>query len=166
MEEKNLNSDTISLNDIKERLKMQITKDQKKSLLKRTFLNIIIAISMILYLGILISGKFNIEREMFVTDLKVITISIMFIGIYIIEYAYRKDSIIYALNSFEVIIYGIMNLGIIYILKLYENKFTKAICIFALGIFIYYFCKIIYINVKNINKYKKDNNDIREIIKK
>ena len=166
MEGNKLNSDAINLNDIKERLKSKITRDQKKSLLKRTFLNLVMAISMILYLGIVISGKFNISRETFEIDLKVITICIMFIGIYIIEYAYKKDNIIYAINSLEIIAYGVVNLGIIYILKLYEAKFVKAICVLMLGIFIYYFCKIIYINVKNIRKYKQDNNDIREIIKK
>ena len=89
----------------------------------------------------------------------------------LVDLAYKKDNTQIALNALEIIGFGAVNLYLSYTIELYAMKLgleniTNVILYVGGAILIYYILKCIVIAVKNIKKFKKENNDIKEIIKK
>ncbi len=157
---------TVTLKQIKEVLGNKVNKDQKKSIIKDIFVNIFIAVIMIIYLVLLIMGSFNIDSEIYEQDIKVITLSILAIGIFILELSYKKDSTKIIIHGIEVLVFGASNLCLIYVMKLYFDNLTNIIKYIGTGVIGYYVLKTIICTIRNVRKYKKDNNDIREIVGK
>ena len=160
------NSNTVSLDEIKDALVVKVNVNQKKSMVKESLINIFTAIIMITYLIIIIMGSSNIDGDIFEKDIKVMTLSIWAIGIFILEMSYKKDNIKIALYGIEVIIFGAANLCLIYVTKLYFDNLVNIVTYIGIGVAVYYIIKSIAIVIVNVNKYKKDNNDIKEIVKK
>ena len=160
------NSNTVSLDEIKDALVVKVNVNQKKSMVKESLINIFTAIIMITYLIIIIMGSSNIDGDIFEKDIKVMTLSILAIGIFILEMSYKKDNIKIALYGIEVIIFGAANLCLIYVTKLYFDNLVNIVTYIGIGVAVYYIIKSIAIVIVNVNKYKKDNNDIKEIVKK
>ena len=158
--------ETVTLKQIKEAIQNKINKEQKQTLIKFILTNVYIAISMIIYLVLLIMGNKNIESSIFENDLKIITLCIAIIGILILENAYKKDSLSIALSSMEILTLGCSSLCLIYVQKMYFMNFNNIVKLILYGILGYYILKIIIFSIKRVKKYKKDNNDIKEIVKK
>lgn len=157
---------TVSLKEIKDVLGVKVNESQKKSMVKEILTNIFIAIIMVTYLIIVIMGSSNIDIEIFEKDIKVMTLSILAIGIFILEMSYKKDNIKVAMYGIEVLIFGASNLCLIYVIKLYLNNLINIITYIGIGVAVYYILKSVFIAIGNTRKYKKDNNDIKEIVKK
>lgn len=157
---------TVSLKEIKDVLGVKVNESQKKSMVKEILTNIFIAIIMVTYLIIVIMGSSNIDIEIFEKDIKVMTLSILAIGIFILEMSYKKDNIKVAMYGIEVLIFGASNLCLIYVIKLYLNNLINIITYMGIGVAVYYILKSVFIAIGNTRKYKKDNNDIKEIVKK
>lgn len=158
--------DTISLKEIREAIENKVDSRQKKSIVKEVLLNIGIAIIMIIYLLIIIMGSKNIDVETLEKDMKIMTFSILAIGIFILELSYKKDNSKIAINGIEVIIYSGINLCLVFVEKLYFNNLINIITNISIVISGYYIIKSLILSIVNIRKYKKDNSDIKEIIKK
>ena len=169
VEEKNLNDeskyDTISLKEIREAIENKVDTKQKRSILKEVFINMGMAVLMILYLVIVWMGNKNILGDVLVQDLKVMTLIILGIGIVILEVSYKRDNSKIALNSAETITFGGANLCLIYVVKLYRDNLIKVISYIGIVVIGYYIAKSIFMSINNIRKFKKNNNDIKEIIK-
>lgn len=155
----------VSLNEIKEKLGNKVNKQQKDIILKKTFLNIGILAIMLLYCIVLVIGKKNISIINLFKGTKILTLFIVIIGILILEIGYKKEKKDIFLNAIEIILFGHCNICLIYVLSLYPNQFINIVAYFGSGIIVYYFIKIIILLIWNIKKYKKENNDIKEIIK-
>lgn len=156
----------VSLKEIKEAIENKVNNSQKIDLIKEILLNIGIIITIIICLVILIMATRNIELNVLETDLKIFSLCILGIGILILEYAYKKDNMKIALTSLEIIVLGAINLCLIYVLKLNFNNITTVITWIGAIFTVYYVLKCLIITMQNIRKYKKDNNDIKQIIKK
>ena len=59
-----------------------------------------------------------------------------------------------------------INLCLVYVIKLNFERILKIVIYISIGVAAYYIIKTLYVLIKNIRKYKKANNDIKEIIKK
>ena len=159
-------SDAISLKEIEEVLKHKVGNEQRKSIVKDILINLGIATFMVFHLGMIFMGSKNIETNIFQNDIKIITIFILAIGIAILEFAYRKDNSKLALNSVEVLVFGAANVCLIYVLKLYYGSLFNLLSYIGITLIVYYIFKILTLSLISIRKYKKDNNDIKDIVKR
>lgn len=158
--------DTISLKEIREALGNRVEKSQRSIVIKEVLINIGIAVIMIIHLGLLVAGSKNIEISVFEKDMKIITLFIALIGIIVLEVSYKKDKIKLALNAVEILVFGAANLCLIYVGKLYMGEFLNFSLYVGAALIGYYIIKIISVSIVNVRKYKKENNDIKEIVKR
>ena len=158
--------DTISLKEIREALGNRVEKSQRSIVIKEALINIGIAVIMIIHLGLLVAGSKNIEISVFEKDMKIITLFIALIGIIVLEVSYKKDKIKLALNAVEILVFGAANLCLIYVGKLYMGEFLNFSLYVGAALIGYYIIKIISVSIVNVRKYKKENNDIKEIVKR
>lgn len=156
--------DTISLKEIREAIENKVDKNQKKSIIKETIINIGIAILMIIYLLIVIMGSKNIDPQTLEKDLKIMTLGILAVGIIVLEISYKKDKSKIALIGVETLVFGAANLCLIYIAKLHMDQLVRIINYISLVIAGYYIFKSIVLAITNISKFKKDNSDIKDIV--
>ena len=158
--------DTVSLKEIREALENKVSNIQKRNILKENIINILIAIVIVLYLIIVFMGSKNMSIELLETDLKVFSISFAIIGLIILELAYKKDNSKIAITGAEILIFGAINLCMMYVVKLYPTNLLNTVTYISIGVGCYYLIKVLIQSLKNVKKYKEDNNDIKEIIKK
>ena len=117
------------------------------------FINLIIAILMIIYFIFINLGYKNIENSILNKDLEVFCLVFLFVGIIIIEKAYRKDSGKIALYGIEILIFAFHTLTINHFLTIYNLDFQVYVLTSSYIFSIYYVlkCIIIYtIAKKNI----------------
>ena len=166
-EKKNSNTEKniVKLEEIKNVIdkKKKIPKGDLQKIIKPVFYNILIAIAIIIYFVLLIFGFQNIKSEVYITDLKVFSISILFLAIVLIEKAYKKDSGKIAIYGIETIIIAFATICLVYVDLMQNNKYIISAMIILYVFAIYYVLKsmIVYINSKK--KYFVDN--MKEIIK-
>lgn len=158
--------DTVSLEEIKEVLGNKVKKSQKSYVIKEALINFGIALFMIIHLVLLFAGSKNIEMSVFEKDMKIMTLFIALIGIIVLEVSYTKDKIKLALNAVEILVFGAANLCLIYVGKLYMDEFLNFSLYVGAALIGYYIIKIISVSIVNVRKYKKENNDIKEIVKR
>lgn len=130
----------------------------------KIFSNICLAIVIMIYLNFVILGFMNIESSIYITDLKVFSITLLFISIVIFEYAYKKDSGRYAVHGIEILTLAFITMAFIYINLILSDKFVYIVVLTLYVFAIYYVAKSIVI----YNKMKKRYfiNAMKEIIKK
>lgn len=158
--------DTVSLKEIRDAIENKVNESQKQSLVKKILINIGIAITMILYLILIIMGSKNIETIVLEKDIKIISLSILAIGIFVLEMAYKKDNNEMAINSLEILVFGASSLCLVYVIKLHFDNLINIITYIGGIVASYFILKLMILAITNVRKYKKDNSDIKEIIKK
>ena len=157
---------TISLKEIREAIENKVDNKQKKSVIKEILINCGIAIIMVLHLIIIMMGCKNITPETLDKDMKIITLFVLLIGIIMLEISYKKDNFKIAMHGIEVLVFGATNLCLIYIAKLYYGNLIKVLSYIGIGVAGYYIFKSIIISITSIKRFKKDNNDIKDIVHK
>ena len=157
---------TVSLKEIREALANKVNNEQKKNIVKEFLINVCIAIVMIVYLIIVMMGSKNISVDVLEKDIKIITLFILAIGIFILELSYKKDDVQLAMHGVEVLVFGSSNLCLIYVIKLYFNNLSNTITYIGIVVTIFYILKSLLLTVRDVKRYKNENNDIREIVKK
>lgn len=164
--------DTVSLKEIREALQNKVNDNQKQKVVKKVLINIGFAMAMIVYLIVVALATKNIELSVLEKDLKIITLGILVLGIGVLERAYKKDNSQMAINAVEILVFGAINLCMMYAIKINFIKLgdfkdvVNDITFIGSVVAGYYILKSIIISVKNVRKFKKENNDIKEIIKK
>ena len=164
--------DTVSLKEIREALQNKVNDNQKQKVVKKVLINIGFAMAMIVYLIVVALATKNIELSILEKDLKIITLGILVLGIGVLERAYKKDNSQMAINAVEILVFGAINLCMMYAIKINFIKLgdfkdvVNGITFIGSVVAGYYILKSIIISVKNVRKFKKENNDIKEIIKK
>ena len=132
---------------------------------KRVFQNIALAVIIMLYFCFIILGFNNIERQTFITDLKVFSVAILGIVILLFENGYKKDSGIIAIFGIETLFLDIITLLSVYVCVLRTEIFVFFIAITSYIFSIYYVGKSIVIYNKLRREYLKNLSDINEIVK-
>lgn len=160
--ENNSNENIIKFK--KEKTNMYKEKDQKA--LKKIFINLIIAIFVMLYLvGInLVYGQ--VQQEGIITVLKISTLLFLAVGLILIELAYKKESGLLLINAIEALIFAIHHLTTMHTIRLYNFDFKMYILTSSYIFSIYYVLKTIIIYTKEKRDYLKSLSDIKDIVKK
>lgn len=156
------------LEKIEKEIKEQTTipKDKMKEIYKEVFKNILFAIVLLIYFILINMGYISIKQEIFITDLKVFSMTLIITTICIFEYAYKKESGKYTIIGIEILMLAIATLLSIRIYTIYNNKFISTITSISLLFAIYYVSKAIVIYVKKKKEVVKTTNDIYKISKK
>lgn len=150
--------------EIREQTKLP--KEKMSKIYFKVFKNILFAIIVLIYFIFINMGYSSIMPNVFITDLKVFSITCIIITICTFEYAYKKDSGKYAINGIELLFLSICTLLSIRIYAVYNNKFVSAITSFALLFAIYYVVKATIIYVKEKKELKKQVNSIYKTAKR
>ncbi len=141
-------------------------KEKITEVYKDVFINIMYANIIVVYFILLILGYKLLEKNIFLTTIKVLSMVTIIADIVVLEIAYKKDSGKYAVKGIELMILAITTLVSLKIYMHYNNKFVSAITSIALLFAIYYVGKSIVIYMKQKREAKKYKNDIRKIAKK
>ena len=144
--------------------KKKLPKEEKSKLYRKIIINIIVACAMVLYLIFINLGCMHIEGEVFITDLKVFSLTLIAISIIIFESAYSKDDGGFAIFGIETLVVAIITLVSIYIYILHKENYIIYISVVSLVATVYYILKSIIIGIHGKKEYKKTISDVKEII--
>lgn len=140
-------------------------QEMNKKINATVFKNMVIAILIIVYFVFIDLGYANIEHNVFITDLKVFSISGLCVAITLFEKGYKKDNEGIFLSGIEVFALSFITLVMPY--TLFEGSYIVHYLAGSLAFLyfvIYYVLKSIW-QTKNIRR-DFEKSDIREIIKK
>ena len=143
-----------------------IPKKVRENIYDKIFVNTIIAILIVIYFGFLNLGYRNIEQEVFTTDLKVFSFSILVLSIILLEKGYKKDSPEIFLNGIETFCISFITLFMTHTFFESSDATRKIVSLSFLYISIYYMLKSVYVYVKEVKKYKSNMSDVRDIVSK
>jgi len=153
------------LKKIEEEISKQkkLPKEISEKLNKKIFENLIMVISIIIYLIFIILGYMNINTNAFITDLQVFSIALIITTIIVFEKAYKKDSGKLTIHGIEILILSIITMILPKIYYQYENIFVDVVGIVAILYVLYFTIKCIMIYVKTRKKIRKS--DVKKIAK-
>ncbi len=156
------------INELEKKIEQTKTmpKEINDKLNKKILDNLLIAVGIAIYSIFLICGFHNIEKAVYIKDLKIFSLFLLGLTIAIIEYSYKKQSGTIAIYAIESLVLAIITLFSTYICILQESKFLAYIALIFYLFAIYYIIKSIVIYKKTKNRYIKSLSDINEIIKK
>ena len=146
--------------------KKKIPKVIKEKISSKRFENIIFAVVILFYLMALNLGMSNIPTENYLVDLKVFSVFLLFITIFLFEIAYKKDIADFWLHSIEIMTCAIFTTYLIHLYSMFYNTFGSIIFLFAAICLIYYIIKILIMKKVIIKNYNKSLVDIGDIVKK
>lgn len=148
--------------NIKEQKKLP--KDVEYALNKKVFINIIIAIIVMVYLLFVNIGSINIDSIVFIKDLKVFSIMLIVLTIILFEYSYKKDNGVICINGIEVLVLAIITLLFPSAYVLQNRKFNLIVASVSFLFGAYYVGKSIIIYVRDKKRYFKETNEINRIL--
>lgn len=150
--------------EIEERKKIPL--EEKKKIRKKILINMAIMIGIICYLLVLNIGEKNIQTDIYLISLKVLSIISIIITLCLFEISYKKNNNEMILHSIETLILSLFTLFLISAYSLYYGSFYKVIYT-AMGVVgIYYIVKSCIIRKIMKNKYYKSLSDIKTIVAK
>lgn len=165
---KKANEDTtkeISITEIETTIKEKksIPKEELEKINQHIFYNVLVALGVILYFIFLNLGNMNIKSEIYITDLKVFSMCILFLAIVLMEKAYKKDNGEIAIYGIEMIVLALATVSLIYIKLMLSTRYTYIVTSISYIFAIYYLIKSIVIYLRKRKTYFI--NDMKEIIK-
>lgn len=149
--------------EIKRKTKMP--EKVKAKIRKEMYLNIVIAIIVVLYFTFLITGSFGTIKVTRQIDFKIFSIILLSMSIILFEVAYKKDSGKYALFGIESLLYALATLFFPYIIFELNTKHKIFYLIVSGYVGLYYIIKCIFIYNRHKKDYNKQVSDIKEIVK-
>ena len=146
-------------------IRRRMTRKVKGKLQNRIFLNCILAILIMLYIGAINVVYVYLEQPIAENILKWFAITAIVITLIVFEIAYHKDSGKLAIIGIELMIFSIIFL---YIPKIYENldkEFCIQLTFIPIFCAIYYVGKSILIYIKTEKQYQNNLSDVKQIVK-
>lgn len=169
-ENKEQENNKIDENSELEKIKQEINKQKKlpkeivEKVSKKVFINVVIAISIVIYFIFINLGYININKEAFITDLQVFSIALIITTVIIFEKAYKKDSGKLTIYGIELLILSIITMLLPRIYNQYTEIFVEIVGISSIAYVVYYLIKCIIIYAKTRRKIRKS--DVKKIAKK
>ena len=149
---------------IKEKNKLpQKVKEETNQIV---FKNVVLGIIIILYFIFINLAYFNIVKDVLILDIKVFSICLIIITIWLFEKAYTKANSELAINGIEILFVALVTLFMQYVYFYKDTTFIKIYMLIPVMVAIYYVIKATVIVVKTQNKYRNNISDVKEIIKK
>ena len=157
-----------TINKIEDEITKKTTmpEELKEKTRKEIWVNILLAIGIMVYLILLILGSIDSTKVTRITDFKVFSMVLLFTSICLFEIAYKKDNGKLALYGIEILIVAICTLFLPYIVFELSNTYQKYYILSTLIVPLYYIIKSIVIKKKNKFVYQKQESDRKEITKK
>ena len=142
------------------------TKEEEKKLNFRLFINLMLAVLIMVYFCLINLGYRNIAKDTFILDLHVFSFTILIASIVLFELSYRKDNGKLCVYGIEMLFLAIVTLLMPYIF-FYSNQIVKTLCS-SLSIYlsIYYVGKCMLIQRKARKEHLEKICDVKEIVKK
>lgn len=143
-----------------------IPDEYKGKIRKRILKNTLIAVIIIAYLIGINLLSLNIETKTYILGIKVICIILAIISVTFFELSYRKDDGYLFLYGAEFLTIAVVSLFSIYAYIIFFDTYNNILAVILAVIAIYYLIKTI-ITIMNMKKqYYKEQNDIKDIVKK
>ena len=149
-----------------EKKRKKIPKEISQEILKKIFINLIIAIAIMGYFAILNYSYDKINQDNLVNIIEICSGVLLLICLILFEVSYKKDSGTLAITAIEFLVLTFHSLLIIHIITRYEYQFQFYILTSSYIIAIYYVLKSIILYTKGRREYLKGLSDISEIVKK
>ena len=146
--------------------KTTMPENLKGNIRKEVFVNILLAIGIIVYFIFLVLGSLDTLKATRSIDLKIFSLLLLFTSIALFEIAYKKDNGRLALNGVEILVVAIITLFLPYIVFELDEKHQRCYILAGSLIAVYYITKSIIIGNRAKAKYEKQESDIKEIVKK
>ena len=136
-------------------------EEESKKIFKQSIWNISVGSIIVLYFIFLSLGFKNIERNIFITDLKVFSIAVLVIAIFLFERAYKQENRKIVAYGLELLAVAFFTITLLYICIINSEIFLLSILIMSIVSIIYCLSKslVSYIIIKR--KYKKENNELK-----
>ena len=154
-----MNEENVSLKNRK-----KLPNELKQTRNKILFKNLWIAILITLYFLFINLGSINIERSVFIVDLKVFSLAILVLAIILFEKGYQQDNEWLFLNGVEALMVALITLFMPYMFWKPTMTLELFFYLSFLYFIVYYFIKSL-VQAKKIKK-KYMHSDAREIVKK
>ena len=164
--EQKIREENIKKLDEQIRESKKIPKEYKKKMRKQTILNVVTVLCMVIYLVSINILSLYLETETYLKTIKILSVILAGISIVYFELSYRKDNEKLFLYGTEVLIISMVTLFSTYAYFIYFDTYNKILGIVAGILVIYYLMKILIIKSRMKKQYYKEQNDIKEIIKK
>ncbi len=126
--------------------------------------NILIAVLIMIYFIVINSMYYKFEVAKLLTILKVLSMAILFIGIIVLEIAYRKDNGKLGINAIEILVLAYHTLSTAHIVELKKFEFANYILVSSYMFSIYFLFKSLFIYTKERRDYLNSLSDIKEIV--
>ena len=143
----------------------KLTEETKKKLNSKSFENLICFMIIMAYLIAVNILSANIDTEIFLNIVHIVSFVLLAISIIIFEISYKKDNDSLAIHGIEVLSIAVVSLFLNSAYKLYYDKFSLVIETIIVSYIIFYIFKILYILIKEKIKHNKDLSDINSIVK-
>ncbi len=164
--EQKIREENIKKLDEQIRESKKIPKEYKKKIRKQTILNVVTVLCMVIYLVSINILSLYLETETYLKTIKILSVILAGISIVYFELSYRKDNEKLFLYGTEVLIISMITLFSTYAYFIYFDTYNKILGIIT-GVFVlYYLIKTLIIRSRMKKQYYKEQNDIKEIIKK
>lgn len=164
--EQKIREENIKKLDEQIRESKKIPKEYKKKMRKQTILNVVTVLCMVIYLVSINILSLYLETGTYLKTIKILSVILAGISIVYFELSYRKDNEKLFLYGTEVLIISMITLFSTYAYFIYFDTYNKILGIVAGILVIYYLIKILIIRSRMKKQYYKEQNDIKEIIKK
>lgn len=143
-----------------------IPEDYKKKIRNRILKNTIIAIIVIAYLILLNVLSLYIETKTYILSIKILCVTLAVISVVYFELSYRKDNGYLFMHGVEFLVIATITLFSVYAYSIFYITYNSILLYISIFVVIYYVIKTI-LTLKNMrNQYYKEQNDIKEIVKK
>lgn len=163
---KNKDKEILNKFEEQENKKKKLPEEVQNNINNRMFENLLISIGIMFFYILLIFGFYNIDRIVYLKDLKIFSVTLCMLTILIWEYSYKKENIKSCIWGIETSIVSLVTLFSSYVCILKETKFVLYLAMSSYIFTIYYIAKDIKIYKKIKSEYIKSLSDINEIVKK
>ena len=159
----NLNNSQVEVKEINEigkiiksEIKRKLPEDKLKEVIKSISYNMLVAIVIFIYFVFLCLGYKNIEKNIFIIDLKVFSISLTVMAIYLFERYYKIQERKFFEYGIELLIISFITIILEYTYILNSFMFLNITIISQIISIIYYFAKSLIIFLRQKNKFNKE----------
>ena len=141
-------------------------KEVSEKYMKKIYLNVLTAIIIVLYFFVLNVACENVNPQYLEKGIELCTMILLFISIFIFEWAYRKDNDDLAIQGIEILILSAYTLTSQHITKKFDFPLKNYLLVASYIFAIYFILKCIVVYTKGRKEMAENLSDIKEIVQK
>ncbi len=141
-------------------------KEVSEKYMKKIYLNVLKAIIIVLYFFVLNVACENVNPQYLEKGIELCTMILLFISIFIFEWAYKKDNDDLAIQGIEILILSAYTLTTQHITKKFDFPLKNYLLVASYIFAIYFILKCIVVYTKGRKEMAENLSDIKEIVQK